>query len=76
MNIPHEESTYALIVQYESEDKGRGVLETVLYAFFILSVAFSIWQFGLHPVIIPAAGLKGSSGVASEMANGQELSRS
>lgn len=74
MNTPHE-STYALIVRYDSEDKGRGVLETVLYAFFIFSAALFIWQLTLHPVIIPAAGLKGpSTALTSEMA--QELSRS
>jgi len=50
------ESTYALLVR--SEEKGRGVLETVLYVAFILSAVLSIWQFTQQPVKIPAAGLE------------------
>jgi hypothetical protein len=56
MNTPHEESTYALLVR--SEDKGRGVLETVLYALFILSAVFTICQFAQQRVEVPAAGLQ------------------
>jgi hypothetical protein len=55
MNNPNE-STYALIVRSESEEKGRGVLETVLYAFFILSALFAIVEFAHQPVNVPAAG--------------------
>jgi hypothetical protein len=51
----HEESTYALLVR--SEEKSRGVLETVLYAFFILSAIVSIWQFAQQPVLLSARGL-------------------
>jgi len=51
----HEESTYALLVR--SEEKSRGVLETVLYAFFILSAIVSIWQFAQQPVRLSAPGL-------------------
>lgn len=51
----HEESTYALLVR--SEEKSRGILETVLYAFFILSAIVSIWQFAQQPVLIKAPGL-------------------
>jgi hypothetical protein len=51
----HEESTYALLVR--SEEKSRGVLETVLYAFFILSAIASIWQFAQQPVQVSAPGL-------------------
>jgi hypothetical protein len=51
------ESTYALLVR--SEDKGRGVLETIVYAAFILSAIFSIWQFATQsPIRIPARGLE------------------
>jgi hypothetical protein len=56
MNTQHQESAYALLVR--SEDKGRGVLETVLYALFILSAVFTIWQFAQQPIVIPAAGLQ------------------
>jgi hypothetical protein len=55
----HEESTYALLVR--SEEKSRGVLETVLYAFFILSAVVSIWQFAQQPVELSAPGLIGQS---------------
>jgi hypothetical protein len=47
------ESTYALLVR--SEEKGRGVLEAVLYVAFILSAVLLIWEFALSSVSIPAA---------------------
>jgi len=51
------ESTYALLVR--SEEKGRGVLETIVYAAFILSAIFLIWQFATQPPVrIPACGLE------------------
>jgi hypothetical protein len=50
------ESTYALIVR--SEEKSRTVLETVLYAIFVLSVIVGIWQFAQTPVKISAPGLE------------------
>jgi hypothetical protein len=46
------ESTYALLVR--SEEKGRGVVEILVYAVFILSVVLSIWQFAQTPVEISA----------------------
>jgi hypothetical protein len=51
-----QESTYALLVR--SEEKSRGVLEVVLYACFILSAVFSIWQFAQQPVRLPGAGVE------------------
>jgi len=50
------ESTYALIVR--SEEKSRTVLETVLYAIFVLSVIVGIWQFAQTPVKVSAPGLE------------------
>ena len=50
------ESTYALLVR--SEEKGRGILETVLYVILVLSAVFLISQFAEHSVKIPAAGLE------------------
>ncbi len=44
------ESTYALLVR--SEEKGRGVLEILVYAVFALGVILSIWQFAQAPVKI------------------------
>jgi hypothetical protein len=68
MNNPNEkESTYALIVRSESEEKGRGILETVLYAFFILSALFAILQFAHQPVNVPAAGYQPSACVTCDI---------
>ena len=55
----HEESTYALLVR--SEEKSRGVLEILLYAFFILSALVSIYQFVEQPVELSAPGLIGQT---------------
>lgn len=46
------ESTYAMLVR--SEEKSRTVLETALYAIFILSVVVGIWQFAQTPVKVSA----------------------
>ena len=54
----HQESTYALLVRSESEEKSRGALETIAYITCILSVVVAIWQFAHHPVVIPAAGIE------------------
>jgi len=37
------QSTYALLVR--SEEKGRGMMEAVVYALCILSAVAAIWQF-------------------------------
>ena len=48
------ESTDGLLVR--SEEKGRGVLEIVVYAVFILSIVSAIWQFTQTPVKVSAPG--------------------
>ena len=48
-------STYELVMESEYEDKNRSVLETVIYALFILSAVFSIWQFAIQPVVVPTS---------------------
>jgi hypothetical protein len=50
------ESTYALLVR--SQEKGRGVLEAVLYIAFILSAVLLIWEFAQSPIKIRAAGFE------------------
>ena len=50
------ESNYALLVR--SEEKGRGVLEAVLYIAFVLSAVLLIWQFAQSPVKPRAAGFE------------------
>ena len=66
------ESTYALLVR--SEEKGRGVLEAVLYIAFILSAVVLIWEFAHSSVSIPAAGLE--QGAVSQAAKTQIISHS
>ena len=66
------ESTYALLVH--SEEKGRGVLETVLYVAFILSAGLLIWQFAQSAVSIQAA--RPEQGAVSQSARTQVASRS
>ena len=46
------QTTYALLLR--SEEKGREVLETVLYVAFILSAVLLIWQFAQTAVSIQA----------------------
>ena len=53
MNNEHE-STYTLLVR--SEEKGRGIMETVLYALVGLSTIVSIWQFAEQPNPLPIDG--------------------
>src|SRR5207248_6900740 len=50
----HKSTTYDLIVESESEDKNRTLLETVIYALFILSAIVSIWQFVVQPIVVPS----------------------
>jgi hypothetical protein len=66
------ESTYALLIH--SEEKGRGVLETVLYVAFILSAVLLIWQFAQSTVGIQAARPEQSA--VSQSARTQVVSRS
>ena len=47
----NNDTTYALLVQ--SEEKGRGIMETVVYALLSLSVILSIWQFVQQPNRLP-----------------------
>jgi hypothetical protein len=46
MNNEHE-PTYTLLVR--SEEMGRSIMETVVYALFGLSAIISIWQFAQQP---------------------------
>jgi hypothetical protein len=66
------ESAYALIVR--SEEKGRGILEALLYVAFILSAVMVIWQFAQSPISIQAAGLE--QGAVSQAAKTQMISQS
>ncbi len=56
LNIMKNEaqSIYGLLVH--SEEKGRGIMETAVYATCILSVVAAIFQFIGQPIPVPFAG--------------------
>jgi hypothetical protein len=54
MNNETQRSIYGLLVH--SEEKGRGIMETAVYAACILSVAVAILQFISQPTPDPFAG--------------------
>jgi hypothetical protein len=53
-NETHE-STYALLVR--SEEKDRGLFETIAYGLFILSAVAAIWQFAHQPINLPLGAM-------------------
>ena len=53
MKSSNLKSTFDLVMESEHEDKNRSVLEIVIYALFILSAAFSIWQAAIQPIAVP-----------------------
>jgi len=68
MNNEHE-STYTLLVR--SEEKGRGTMETMVYALLALSVIVSIWQFILQPNRLPIDGPTPESYLTPQMSHHQ-----
>ena len=66
MKNPHTETTYSLLVR--SEEKNRSVLEIVVFALFMLSAVFSIWQFAVQPISVPYLG---SESLACESQDGR-----
>ncbi|HEX3619902.1 MAG TPA: hypothetical protein VHU16_05985 [Candidatus Udaeobacter sp.] len=59
MNNEAQRSIYGLLVH--SEEKGRGIMETAVYATCILSVAAAILQFISQPTPDPFAGFDSSA---------------
>jgi hypothetical protein len=49
----NNDTTYALLVR--SEEKGRSIMETAVYALLGLSAILSIWQFVQQPERMPTA---------------------
>jgi len=45
------QTTYALLMR--SEERGRNILETAVYAGCILSAVFAIWQFEQEAASVP-----------------------
>jgi hypothetical protein len=52
--LVHEASTYDLLIQ--SEEKERGLIETIVYLFLVVATTTTIWQFGLEPVTFAQIG--------------------
>jgi len=61
-----KKSTYRLLVQ--SEETGRNILETALYALVAISAAAAIWQFADEPAMLP---LPESGTVLEQQAQGR-----
>jgi len=59
MNNEAQQSIYGLLVH--SEEKGRGIMETAVYATCILCVAAAILQFISQPTPDPFAGFDSSA---------------
>ncbi|MEO5720700.1 MAG: hypothetical protein ABIR71_04420 [Chthoniobacterales bacterium] len=59
MNTPtyteHEESTYALLMRSQEEE--RSLPETAVYLLLILTMAFSVWQTAQQRFQLPSIGL-------------------
>jgi hypothetical protein len=49
----HTPNTYDLVIESESEDKSRTLLEVLIYTLFILSAVVSIVQAAAQPVVVP-----------------------
>jgi hypothetical protein len=44
-------NTYSLLVQ--SQEKGRSIFEASIYGLVVLCMAFSVWQFAAHSIMLP-----------------------
>ena len=53
--VESQESTYALLIR--SEEKGRNLIEIIIYPLLVISVLLAIWQFALQPVNLPGTVL-------------------
>ena len=49
-------STYQLLVNSESEEKGRSIFETAVYSTVCLATALSVWAFASGDVVTPGMG--------------------
>ncbi|PZR73927.1 MAG: hypothetical protein DLM52_10270 [Chthoniobacterales bacterium] len=50
----HKSNTYDLVIQSQSEDKNRTVVEMLIYALLIGSAVVSIFQSAVQAVVMPA----------------------
>ena len=49
-------STYSLLVNADSEDKGRSIFESAVYSLVGMSTALSVWAFASGAVVTPGMG--------------------
>jgi len=58
----HEESTYALLVRSEQEE--RSLPESGVYFFLIICTAFAVWQSAQQPFKVPHLGMLENAPIA------------
>lgn len=46
-------STYSLLVNADSEEKGRSIFETAVYSTVVMATALSVWAFASGAVVTP-----------------------
>ena len=46
-------STYSLLVNADSEEKGRSIFETAVYSSVVIATALSVWAFASGAVVTP-----------------------
>ena len=49
-------STYSLLVNADSEEKGRSIFETAVYSTVVMATALSVWAFASGAVVTPGMG--------------------
>ncbi len=54
-NNQHEESTYALLIRSQAEE--RSIPEAGVYLLLILTMAFSVWQSAQQRFVVPRIGV-------------------
>ena len=52
--LAHEESTYQLLIK--SEEKKRGLIETIVYLLLVVATTTTIWQISHEPVTFAQIG--------------------
>ena len=58
----HEESTYQLLIR--SEEKERGLIESIVYLLLVIATTTTIWQFSHQPVTFADVGSSAQKSVA------------
>lgn len=53
----HEESTYQLLIR--SEERERGLIETIVYLLLVIATTTTIWQFSRQPMTFVEIGRAG-----------------